>query len=56
MWAPCSCLVTRNQGLKELPLQQLEGVEQLGDGELPRLGQSTGLNQFLEQDYLAMTG
>lgn len=35
MWAPCSSLVTHNQGPRELPLEQLGGVEQVGDGEMP---------------------
>lgn len=38
MWPPCGSLVTHNQGPEELPLQQLKGVEQVGAGELPRLG------------------
>lgn len=38
VWAPCGSWVTQNQAPKELPLQQLEGVEQVGDGEMARLG------------------
>lgn len=46
MWSPCSPLATHNQGPKELFVQQLEGVERVGDGEMARLGQPACPNRF----------